>query len=83
MTKPLSGIHPIVVGEALCCNLSVGLATKARGCKVVGQERKPRSERKCEGMNLTLPKELPPWELESRWTLECSEIDYRSQNPMD
>jgi len=30
--------------------------TKARVCKVVGQERKPRSERKCEGMNPHTPK---------------------------
>jgi hypothetical protein len=30
--------------------------TKARACKVVGQERKLRSERKCEGMNLHIPK---------------------------
>ncbi len=32
---------------------------------------------------LTLPKELPPWELESRWTPECLENDYKGQNPMD
>jgi len=30
--------------------------TKARACKVAGQERKPGSERKCEGMNLHTPK---------------------------
>jgi len=30
--------------------------TKARACKVVGQKRKPRSERKCEGMNPHTPK---------------------------
>jgi len=39
--------------------------TKARACKVVGQERKPSSERMCEGMNPHTPRELPPWELES------------------
>jgi len=33
--------------------------TKARGCKVVGQERKPGSERKCQGMNLHTPKGAP------------------------
>jgi len=33
--------------------------TKARGCKVAGQERKPGSERKCEGMNLHIPKGAP------------------------
>jgi hypothetical protein len=27
------------------------VATKARACKVADQERKPGSERKCEGMN--------------------------------
>ncbi len=42
--------------EQICYNLSLGLATKARACKVAGQERKPRSERKCEGMNLHTPK---------------------------
>jgi hypothetical protein len=30
--------------------------TKAGACKVVGQERKPENERKCEGMNLHIPK---------------------------
>jgi len=29
---------------------------KARACKVANQERKPRSERKCEGMNPHTPK---------------------------
>jgi len=57
--------------------------TKARACKVVGQERKLGSERKCEGMTLTLPRELPPWELESRWTPECSKSDCKGQNSMD
>jgi len=35
-----------------CRNLSLGLATKARGCKVASQERRPGNEKKCEGMNL-------------------------------
>jgi len=42
----------------LCCNPSLGLATKARACEGVGQEWSPRvtfhaleSVRKCEGMN--------------------------------
>jgi len=39
-----------------CHNLSLGLATKARVYKIVGQERKLGSERKCEGMNLHIPK---------------------------
>jgi len=39
-----------------CRNLSVGLVTKARVCKVASQKRKPENERKCEGMNLHTPK---------------------------
>jgi len=31
---------------------------------------------------LTLPSELPCWELESRWTFECSKSDCKGQNPM-
>jgi len=30
--------------------------TKTRACKVVNQERKPGTEKKCEGMNLHTPK---------------------------
>jgi hypothetical protein len=33
-------------------NPSLGLATKARACKVASQKRKSKNERKCEGMNL-------------------------------
>jgi hypothetical protein len=39
-----------------CHNPSLGLAIKARACKIAGQERKPGSERKCEGMNPHTPK---------------------------
>ncbi len=67
----------------ICCNPSLGLATKARACKVASQERKPGSERKCEGMNPHIPRELPPWELESRCTVECLENDCKGQNSMD
>jgi hypothetical protein len=31
---------------------------------------------------LTLPKELPLWELESRWTPKCSKSNCKGQNPM-
>ncbi len=36
---------------SMCRNPSLGLTIKARACKVAGQERKPGSEIKCEGMN--------------------------------
>jgi hypothetical protein len=39
-----------------CRNPSLGLATKARACKVAGQERKLGNESKCEGMNPHTPK---------------------------
>jgi hypothetical protein len=49
--------------EHNCRNPSLGLATKARACKVAGQEgslrvtpHAPGSVRKCEGMNLHTPK---------------------------
>jgi hypothetical protein len=32
---------------------------------------------------LTLPRELPLWELESRWTLESSESNCKGQNSLD
>ncbi len=77
-----------------CCNPNLGLTTKAKACKVAGQEgslgvrlHAPRSARECEGIDLTLPgelpRELPHWELESRWTPKCSESNCRGQNPMD
>ncbi len=45
-------LHPILN----CRNPSLRLVTKARACKVASQERKPRNERKCEGMNPHTPK---------------------------
>jgi hypothetical protein len=74
----------------LCCNPSLGLATKVKACKGAGQEGSPRvtshtpgSEKECEGMNLHTPKEFPLWELESQWTPESSKGNYRGENPMD
>jgi hypothetical protein len=32
---------------------------------------------------LTLPRQLPLWEMESQWILEISESDFRGQNLMD
>ncbi len=65
-----------------CCNLSLGLTTKAMACKGAGQEgslgvtsNDPGSAKECEGMNLHTPKELPLWEMESRGTPESSEGD--------
>ncbi len=50
----------------LCHNLKLGLMTKARGCKVAGQEgspgimpHAPESARKCEGIGPHTPKGTP------------------------
>ncbi len=51
-----------------CHNLSLGLATKARACKVVGQEGSPGVKENVREWTLTLPKELPLWEVESSWS---------------
>jgi hypothetical protein len=47
----------------VCCNLSLGLTTKARACKGVGQEGSSgvkshdfESAKECEGMNPHTPK---------------------------
>jgi hypothetical protein len=31
----------MVIGDYFCCNPKLGLTTKARGCKVAGQEGDP------------------------------------------
>ncbi len=64
------------IGNTLCHNPSLGLTTKARACKGVGQERSPRitfhapgSAKECKGMNPHTPK--------------FSGNDCRGQNPLD
>jgi hypothetical protein len=48
-----------------CRNLSFGLVTKARACKVAGQEGSPGVKESVREWTFTLPRELPPRELES------------------
>jgi hypothetical protein len=78
------------ITHCLCRNPSLELVIKAGGCKVAGQEEAWESCHMFPGVQesvrewaFTLPRELPPWELESRWTPECSESDCRGQNKMD
>jgi len=65
-----------------CRNANLGLTTKARVCKVAKQEGSSRVKESVKEWTLTLPKKLPLCELESQWTPECSESDYKGQNPM-
>jgi hypothetical protein len=78
------------IGVVVCRNPSLGLVTKARGCKVAGQEgssgvmpHAPGSARECEGISPHTPKGTPTLGVGVLWTFECSKSDYRGQNPMD
>jgi len=53
---------------------------RAKGSPGVTSET-PGSVGECEGA-ITLPRQLPLWEMESRWTPETSETDLRGQNSM-
>jgi len=73
-----------------CRNPDLGLTTKARAYEGVGQEWARESHFMLLGMQesvrewtLTLPNELPLWELESQWTPEFSKGDYKGQNSLD
>jgi hypothetical protein len=82
----------------LCRNPNFGLATKAKGLQGCGPRRSPRVTshtpeivRKCEGvwgsmrewtLTFKFPRQLPLWEMESRWILETSERNFRGQNSM-
>jgi hypothetical protein len=75
---------------SICRNPSLGFMTKARVCKGAGQEWAQESHCMLLGVQesgrewtCTLPNELPLWELESQWTPEYLESDYRDQNPWD
>jgi hypothetical protein len=72
-----------------CRNPSFGLATKAKGLQGCGPKgspgvtsETPGSAGECEGLGLHTPKQLPLWEMESRWTPETSETDLRGQISM-
>jgi hypothetical protein len=64
--------------------------TKAKACKVVGQEEAWESHFMLSGVQksvrewtFTFPSEFPYWELESRWIPESSENNCKGQNKMD
>ncbi len=87
------------LGHFRCHNPSLGLATKARGCKVASQEGRPRvmphapgNARECEGIDLHTPNGTPTLGvgvlvdsrmLRGLWILECSKSDHKGQNSMD
>ncbi len=54
---------------------------RAKGKPGVTSET-PGSVGECEGVSITLPRQLPLWERESRWTFKTSETNLRGQNSM-
>jgi hypothetical protein len=69
-----------------CRNPSFRLVTKVKVWEGAGQKGRPGvashapgSAKECEGMNPHIPKELPLWELESRWIPEFSKGDCRGK----
>jgi hypothetical protein len=76
--------------QYFCCNLSFRLTTKTKACKGVGQEWAREShfmllgvQKSVKEWTLTLPNELPFWELEFPWTLKFSKGNCRGQNLLD
>jgi energy-coupling factor transporter transmembrane protein EcfT len=73
-----------------CCNLSLGLTTKARACKGAGQKWAWESHFMLSGVQKsvrewtpTFPSELPLWELKFQWNFESSKGNYKGQNSLD
>jgi hypothetical protein len=71
-----------------CRNLSLGLATKARGCKNVDQEGDPGITSHAPGSAKSVGDEPSPSQVSShcgnwssKWTLEFSERNFRGQSP--
>jgi hypothetical protein len=69
--------------------LALSSQPRQRGCNVEGQEEARESHYTLPGMwesvrewTFTLPRQLPLWEMDSRWTPEDSERDFRGQNSM-
>jgi hypothetical protein len=88
--KMFNGFKNFSFRVRACHIPSFGLATKARACKGVGQEKSPevtsralRSVGEWREWTLTFPSELSFWELKSRCTPELSENHYKGQNPLD
>ncbi len=63
--------------------LALGLRPKQGLARLWAKRRSLGVKGSVREWTLTLPRELPPWELESQWTHECSENGCKNQNPMD
>jgi hypothetical protein len=83
--EPMS-FYPFPYNFRVCRNLNLGLTTKARVCKGAGQDWAhfiiPGMQKSVREWTLTLPSELPFWELESQWTPKFLEGNWRGQNSL-
>ncbi len=75
------------VENVSCRNRSLGLTTKARNCKVAGQEKEPGvtshalgSAKSVRGWTLTLPSELHVGSWSSKWIPKYLKHDCKGQN---
>ncbi len=73
----------------MCHNPSLGLVTKARGYKVEGKEgdsgiksHVPGSEKNVKEWILTLPSELPCWELKSQMDSQIFRVQFQGSKPI-
>jgi hypothetical protein len=72
-----------ILFKPFCCDLNFGFATNAKGLVRVRAKTKSRSrilmplgvQKSVRERTLTLPSELPCWELKSQWTPKCLESD--------
>jgi hypothetical protein len=72
-----------------CRNLSLGLTTKARGLQGCGLRERPgshitcsRSAKSVKEWTLTLPSELPCWELESQMNFRIFKARFQGSKPI-
>jgi hypothetical protein len=67
----------------IVATLALGSWPRQGVARLLAKKGNPRRKENVREWTPTLPRELPPWKLESRWTPECLESDCRGRNPMD
>jgi hypothetical protein len=77
-----NGLNDLILDWCICRNLNLGLATKTKACKGVGQEG---SSGVWESVrtNIHTPKWTPILRVGVPWTSESLKNDFKGQNPLD
>ncbi len=73
----------IIIIMFIVTTLTLGSRPRQGVARWQAKRGTPRMKESVREWTLTLPRELPPWELESRWTPECLKSDHKGQNLMD